>query len=318
MRRGVPQHVPQPLRPGLLAHRARQRLRARARTRTARPAWSRSSPRRCWRAGRPRSSATAPTPATTCSSTTSWTRSCGPAGEAGGGQRFNVGTGVETSTRQLHTAVAAAAGAPDEPEFHPPRLGDLRRSCLDNSRAAAVLGWAPKVELADGVRAPSSTSATPQSEPTFAGRRRLVGRAQSRSLGTRAPSQRDRAGQLRVPQLQVLEPHVGADRGEQERDDQRVLEQVGTAVDAEPVRDHRGVVGPDDRVDRRDHEQHVAELDPRPRLRAAAGPQQVHQQHDDRGDQQDLDPVHRRILPRSSPSKMMLTPLTSGWPFDIE
>ncbi|MGH7292890.1 MAG: UDP-glucose 4-epimerase, partial [Myxococcota bacterium] len=70
---------------------------------------------------------------------------------AGSGQRFNVGTGVETSTRQLHTAVAAAAGAPDEPEFHPPRLGDLRRSRLDNSRARNVLGWEPKVQFADGV-----------------------------------------------------------------------------------------------------------------------------------------------------------------------
>jgi UDP-glucose 4-epimerase len=72
-------------------------------------------------------------------------------GEAGGGQRFNVGTGVETSTRELHSAIAAAAGAPDEPEFHPPRLGDLRRSCLDIGRAAEVLGWAPKVPLVGGV-----------------------------------------------------------------------------------------------------------------------------------------------------------------------
>lgn len=72
-------------------------------------------------------------------------------GPAGGGQRFNVGTGVETSDRQLHSAVAAAAGAPDEPEFHPPRLGDLRRSCLDIGRAGAVLGWVPQVKLDDGV-----------------------------------------------------------------------------------------------------------------------------------------------------------------------
>lgn len=72
-------------------------------------------------------------------------------GEAGSGQRFNVGTGVETSTRQLHTAVAAAVGAPDEPEFQPPRLGDLRRSRLDNGRARNVLGWAPTVVFADGV-----------------------------------------------------------------------------------------------------------------------------------------------------------------------
>jgi UDP-glucose 4-epimerase len=73
------------------------------------------------------------------------------AGEAGGGQRFNIGTGVETSVRQLHTAIASAVGAPDEPEFHPPRLGDLKRSCLDISRAESVLGWRPNVKLDDGV-----------------------------------------------------------------------------------------------------------------------------------------------------------------------
>ncbi|WP_046314810.1 NAD-dependent epimerase/dehydratase family protein [Mycobacterium sp. UM_Kg1] len=72
-------------------------------------------------------------------------------GEAGDRQRFNVGTGVETSDRQLHSAVAAAVGAPDDPEFHPARLGDLRRSCLDIDRARRVLGWQPQVALADGV-----------------------------------------------------------------------------------------------------------------------------------------------------------------------
>ncbi|OBF40764.1 UDP-glucose 4-epimerase [Mycobacterium sp. ACS1612] len=72
-------------------------------------------------------------------------------GEAGGGQRFNIGTGVETSVRQLHSLVAAAADAPDEPEFHPPRLGELKRSSLDSSRAKQVLGWAPQVAIAEGV-----------------------------------------------------------------------------------------------------------------------------------------------------------------------
>lgn len=73
-------------------------------------------------------------------------------GPDGGGQRFNVGTGVETSDRQLHSLVAAAAGAPDDPEFHPPRLGDLRQSCLDVGLAKRVLGWEPQVPLADGIR----------------------------------------------------------------------------------------------------------------------------------------------------------------------
>jgi UDP-glucose 4-epimerase len=72
-------------------------------------------------------------------------------GEAGGGLRFNVGTGVETSTRQMHTAIAAAVGVPDAPEFYPPRLGDLRRSQLDTTRAQQVLGWSAKVALTEGV-----------------------------------------------------------------------------------------------------------------------------------------------------------------------
>jgi UDP-glucose 4-epimerase len=72
-------------------------------------------------------------------------------GEAGGGQRFNIGTGVETSVRQLHSAIAKAAGAPDEPEFHPARLGDLQRSCLDISLAKQVLGWTPAIGIDDGV-----------------------------------------------------------------------------------------------------------------------------------------------------------------------
>jgi UDP-glucose 4-epimerase len=72
-------------------------------------------------------------------------------GEVGGGQRFNIGTGVETSVRQLHSAIAKAVGAPDDPEFHPPRLGDLQRSCLDISLAEKVLGWRPRVSIEDGV-----------------------------------------------------------------------------------------------------------------------------------------------------------------------
>jgi UDP-glucose 4-epimerase len=73
-------------------------------------------------------------------------------GDVGGGQRFNIGTGMETSDRQLHSVVAAAVGGPDDPAFYPPRLGDLKRSCLDIALAERVLGWRPQVQLDDGVR----------------------------------------------------------------------------------------------------------------------------------------------------------------------
>src|SRR5699024_4425781 len=44
-----------------------------------------------------------------------------------------------------------AAGAADEPDHAPARLGDVRRSALDPSAAATGLDWTPQVGLADGV-----------------------------------------------------------------------------------------------------------------------------------------------------------------------
>ena len=72
-------------------------------------------------------------------------------GEAGSGQRFNVGTGVSTTVRDLHSAIAKSVGTADDPEFHPARLGDLRKSQLDISRGADVLGWVPQVGIDEGI-----------------------------------------------------------------------------------------------------------------------------------------------------------------------
>ena len=59
---------------------------------------------------------------------------------------------METSDRALHTLVANAAGAEDDPEYAPERLGDVPRSALDATRAREVLGWEPKVDIEEGVR----------------------------------------------------------------------------------------------------------------------------------------------------------------------
>jgi UDP-glucose 4-epimerase len=72
-------------------------------------------------------------------------------GPKGGGQRFNIGTGIETSDRQLHSTIAAIVGTVDDPEFHPPRLGDLKRSSLDVQLAEMVLNWHPQVTLEEGI-----------------------------------------------------------------------------------------------------------------------------------------------------------------------
>jgi UDP-glucose 4-epimerase len=71
------------------------------------------------------------------------------AGHPGG--IFNVGTGIETTVLELHRACAEVAGVPSEPTFEPARLGDLRRSALDVSRAASELGFTARFSLADGL-----------------------------------------------------------------------------------------------------------------------------------------------------------------------
>ena len=70
----------------------------------------------------------------------------------GDGRRFNIGTGRRTTDLELHSLVAAATGAPDTPEFAPPRPGDLREICLDASAARHGLGWEPFTPLEEGIR----------------------------------------------------------------------------------------------------------------------------------------------------------------------
>ncbi|MFI6521700.1 NAD-dependent epimerase/dehydratase family protein [Spirillospora sp. NPDC050679] len=73
------------------------------------------------------------------------------AGERGGGARFNVGTGLQTTDRELHTLVARAAEAADEPDSAPPRLGDLPAMAVDPAATREVLGWEPRVGLREGL-----------------------------------------------------------------------------------------------------------------------------------------------------------------------
>ena len=72
---------------------------------------------------------------------------------SGDRRRYNIGTGVETSDRDLHTLIAQASGAKDQPEYAPARLGDVRRSAIDSARARRELDWTPANDLVAGVTA---------------------------------------------------------------------------------------------------------------------------------------------------------------------
>jgi UDP-glucose 4-epimerase len=65
----------------------------------------------------------------------------------------NVGTGTETTVLALAAALSGLAGSGRlELEHAPERPGEVRRSAVDPALARAVLGWEPRVELAEGLR----------------------------------------------------------------------------------------------------------------------------------------------------------------------
>jgi UDP-glucose 4-epimerase len=67
---------------------------------------------------------------------------------------INIGHGQETSVLDLLDALREVGDAPGfEPRFEPERPGEVRRSCLDVSRARLELGWEPQVQMRDGLRA---------------------------------------------------------------------------------------------------------------------------------------------------------------------
>jgi UDP-glucose 4-epimerase len=69
------------------------------------------------------------------------------------GGLWNIGTGTETSVLDLLDLVATESDRPVRPEHRPPRPGELRRSVLDCSLAAADLGWTATTPIEKGVAA---------------------------------------------------------------------------------------------------------------------------------------------------------------------
>ena len=70
------------------------------------------------------------------------------------GQVMNIGTGKPTSVNALVDVVLHAFGhtrATYPVEYHPAQPGDMRHSAAEISRAQALLGWSPQVDLNDGM-----------------------------------------------------------------------------------------------------------------------------------------------------------------------
>src|SRR5712691_7469684 len=71
--------------------------------------------------------------------------------ERGSGLAVNIGTGRETSIREIFDAMAEVAGYSHEPNFGPARKGDVVRIVLNPGLARAKLGWEAAMPLHDGL-----------------------------------------------------------------------------------------------------------------------------------------------------------------------
>lgn len=71
--------------------------------------------------------------------------------------RINIGSGIETSIARVRLLISEATGQVIPPVRGEAQIGDIERMCLRIDRAATVLGWSPRIGLAEGIAALAPT-----------------------------------------------------------------------------------------------------------------------------------------------------------------
>ena len=64
---------------------------------------------------------------------------------------FNIGTPEETTDQQIFDVVSRRCAYKGNPVYLDERPGEIRRICLDSSKALKELGWSPRTKLEDGI-----------------------------------------------------------------------------------------------------------------------------------------------------------------------
>ncbi len=67
------------------------------------------------------------------------------------GQRFNCGTGIGTSVKELAELVIRLSGKDVGMEHADQRKGDIKHSCADITKATELLDYQPKIKLEEGL-----------------------------------------------------------------------------------------------------------------------------------------------------------------------
>ncbi len=71
--------------------------------------------------------------------------------ERGSGEMVNIGTGIGTSVNQIFRELKSILDFAGEPQYEPPRPGEVQKIYLDAARAQRVLGWTPRTNFRAGL-----------------------------------------------------------------------------------------------------------------------------------------------------------------------
>ena len=71
--------------------------------------------------------------------------------QKGDGDCFNIATGVDASVNEVFASLKEATGYPREAAYAPARPGEVFAIHLSHQKAQEVLGWRPRVSLAEGL-----------------------------------------------------------------------------------------------------------------------------------------------------------------------
>ena len=66
---------------------------------------------------------------------------------------YNVSTGVETNVNDLAGTLISLSGANCSPRHEGAKAGEVRRNVQDASRLRKAVGWAPEIQIGQGLSA---------------------------------------------------------------------------------------------------------------------------------------------------------------------
>jgi len=72
--------------------------------------------------------------------------------EKGNNEIINISTNKGIKTYQIFQILCNTLKKEIKPVLEKPRLGDIKRSCLNNKKALSLLGWMPEVDIFEGIK----------------------------------------------------------------------------------------------------------------------------------------------------------------------